>query len=242
MYKGIYIATSGAILKQTQLEVISQNMANANTTGYKKDGISFQEYLFQPEAGRAPDGRAMSDLSSITTDLSNGTIIRTGNALDIAIEGDGLLALEGDRYTRQGNLKKNNDGFLTTQSGVKVLGTGGPIQIPSDSTEISIDSDGKVSVMQPGSTLPSEIDTMRVVEFGKDVNITKAGDGQLIASGPGTPSTAGVQQGYLEMSNVDTIKEMVHMIDTMREFESYQKVIQMFDSAAAKVNNDLGRL
>lgn len=242
MYKGIYIAASGAILKQTQLEVVSQNIANANTSGYKKDSLSFKEYLVQTEAGSSPDGRAMAELSSSNTDRSNGTIIRTGNPLDIAIDGSGLIALEGGRYTRRGDLKKNSDGYLTTQGGIKVLGAGGPISLPSDSTEISIDADGKVSAIQPGSTLPTEIDTIQVVEFGKDVKVSKAGDGEFIASAPGTPSPSGVKQGYLEMSNVDTIKEMVHMIETMREFESYQKMIQMFDAAAAKVNNDLGRL
>jgi len=242
MYKGIYIAASGAVLKQTQLEVVSQNIANANTSGYKKDSLSFKEYLFQTEAGAAPDGRSMCELSSSKTDQSNGTIIRTGNPLDIAIEGDGLIALEGDRYTRRGDLKKNSEGYLTTQSGAKVLGAGGPILLPSDSTEVTIDAEGKVSVIQPGSTLPTEIDTIQVMDFGTDGIVSKAGDEEFIASGPGTLSTSGIKQGYLEMSNVDTIKEMVHMIETMREFESYQKMIQIFDESAAKVNNELGRL
>lgn len=241
MYKGIYIAASGAILKQSQLEVTTQNLANVNTTGYKKDAISFQEYLFQ-EAGAAPDGRAMSDYSSFKTDLSSGGIIRTGNPLDIAVAGDGMIALEGDRYTRRGDLMKNAEGYLTTHSGTKVLGTGGPILLPSDSIELNIDSDGKISVIQPGSPLAVEIDTIKIVAFGKDGAISKSGDGQLVASGDSTPSTAGVQQGYLETSNVDTIKEMVHMIETMREYESYQKVIQIFDGLSGKVNNQLGVL
>src|SRR3990172_10854022 len=139
MYKGIYIAASGAILKQAQLEVVSQNIANANTSGYKKDSLSFKDYLFQADAGAWADGRAMAEHSSSKTDMSNGPIIRTGNPLDIAVEGDGLIALEGDRYTRRGDLKKNSEGYLTTQSGTKVLGTGGPISLPSDSISINID-------------------------------------------------------------------------------------------------------
>jgi flagellar basal-body rod protein FlgF len=241
MYKGIYIAASGAILKQSQLEVTTQNLANANTTGYKKDNISFKEYLFQ-EAGAVPDGRAMSDFSSFKTDLSSGGIIRTGNPLDVAIGGDGMIALEGGRYARRGDLKKNAEGYLATHNGTKVLGTGGPILLPSDSIEINIDSEGKISVIQPGSPLPVEIDTIKIVEFGKDGAISKTGDGQFVASGTGTPSTAGVQQGYLETSNVNTIKEMVHMIENEREYESYQKVIQIFDGLAAKINNQMGVL
>jgi len=90
MYKGIYIATSGAVLKQTQLDVISQNLANANTAGYKKDSISFKDYLFQTEPSTTPDGRDMTEYSGTKTDLSNGNTVKTGNSFDIAVEGDGF--------------------------------------------------------------------------------------------------------------------------------------------------------
>jgi len=240
MYKGIYIAASGAVLKQTQLEVVSQNIANANTIGYKKDQISFQEHLL--ENGAPPDGRTMTNYSAIKTDLSNGTITRTGNPLDIAIEGNGLIALEGGRYTRRGDLMKNSEGVLVTATGVKVMGAGGPIRIPADALSMDISPAGKVSVMQQGTTEPTDIDTIKIVEFGPDAVISRAGDGQLTVVG-GTPKTGtGVKQGYLEASNVDAVKEMVHMIELMREFESYQKMIQTFDDAAGNVNNNLGRL
>jgi flagellar basal-body rod protein FlgF len=242
MYKGIYIAASGAVLMQAQLETISQNVANANTSGYKKDTLSFKDYLFQTEAAAGPDGRSMSDFSGSRTDMSNGTIIRTGNSLDIAVEGDGFISLEGNRYTRRGDLKKNGEGLLTTQDGIKVLGSGGPISLPADALEISIDLEGKVSVLQAGSDLPTEIDSIKITEFGPDAAPTKMGDGMFTASGEGKPSTATIKQGYLETSNVDAVKEMVRMIETMREFESYQKLIQTFDNATAKVTNELGRL
>jgi flagellar basal-body rod protein FlgF len=242
MYKGIYIAASGAVLKQAQLEIISQNLANANTAGYKRDAISFKDYLFQTEVGSAPDGRTMSDYSSFKTDFSNGPVVKTGNPLDIAIEGNGLIALEGGRYTRRGDLQKNAEGYLTTHDGIKVQGSGGPILLPSDSTEISIDSEGKVSVMQPGSTIPTELDTIRIMDFGPDAAMSKAGNGLFTVSGAGAPATGGVKQGYLETSNVETVKEMVRMIETMREFESYQKIIQIFDDATGNVNSNLGRL
>jgi len=242
MYKGIYIAASGAVLKQAQLEVITQNVANANTAGYKKDTISFKDYLFQTEASTEPDGRDMSDYSGAKTDLTNGTIIKTGNPLDIAIEGDGFIALEGDRYTRRGDLKKNSEGYLTTYDGIKVLGSGGPILLPDDSVQVSIDLEGKVSALQQGATQPTEIDTIRMVDFGKDAAITKAGNGMFTSGSAGTTATATIKQGYLETSNVDAVKEMVHMIQTMREYETYQKAIQMFDSATSKITNQLGSL
>ncbi len=242
MYKGIYIAASGAVLMQTQLEMISQNLANANTAGYKKDTLAFKDHLVQTDASTGPDGRDMSDYSGSKIDMSNGTSVKTGNTLDIALDGDGFIALEGNRYTRRGDLKKNSDGYLTTHDGIKVMGTGGPISLPEDSTQINIDLEGKVSVMQAGNALPTEIDTIKIENFGPDAGMTEAGDGMYTFSGEGTQSTATVKQGYIETSNVDAIKEMVRMIDTMREFESYQKAIQMFDNATSKVTNQLGSL
>lgn len=242
MYKGMYIAASGAVLMQTQLEMISQNLANANTAGYKKETLAFKDYLLPAAAGAGPDGRDMSDYSGSKTDMSNGTSVKTGNSLDISLEGDGFIALDGNRYTRRGDFKKSGDGYLTTHDGIKVMGAGGPISLPEDSTEISIDLEGKVSAMQPGNPLPTEIDTIKIVNFGPDAAMTKAGDGMYTFSGDGTPSTATVKQGYVETSNVDPIKEMVRMIETMREFESYQKAIQMFDNATSKVTNQLGSL
>lgn len=243
MYKGIYIAASGAVLKQAELESISQNIANVNTAGYKKDTLSFKDYLFQTEPSTAPDGRDMADLSGSKTDLSKGITVSTGNRLDIAVEGNGFIALEGDRYTRRGDLDKNSEGFLTTHDGIKVLGQDGPINIPADSVQVDIGLDGKVSVMEANSTVPTEIDTIKVVDFGPDANLTKAGDGLFTANkGTGTPSTSTIKQGYLETSNVNAVKEMVHMIETMREFESYQKAMQAFDNATSQVTNNLGRL
>jgi flagellar basal-body rod protein FlgF len=242
MYKGIYIAASGAVLKQAQLEVITQNLASANTTGYKKDGISFKEYLLPQDPSGAADGRVMSEYSAMKTDFSNGTSLRTGNPLNISIDGPGLIALEGDRYTRRGDLARSQDGYLTTGDGIKVLGTGGPINLPEG--DIVIDQMGKVSVIGNGliSEAPIEVDTIKILDFSQNGTVTKTGNGLYTAVGDGTQVGTGVHQGYLESSNVDTVREMVHMIEGMREFETYQKVIQAFDQAAAKVNNDLGRL
>ena len=243
MYKGIYIAVSGAILKQTQLEVITQNLANANTTGYKKEGVSFKDYLLPQEAaGAGSDGRDMTELSSYKTDFSNGTAVKTGNPLNISIEGPGLIALEGGRYTRRGEFKKDKDGYLTTFDGTKVLGDSGPISLPDG--PVQIDSTGKISVISDGNVSedPVEVDTIKILDFTGSGDVEKVGDGLYTATGAGTPVSAGVRQGYLESSNVDSVKEMVRMIEAMREFESYQKAIQTFDDATAKVNNELGRL
>jgi len=242
MYKGIYIAASGAVLKQAQLEVITQNLASANTPGYKKDGISFRDYLLPQDPSGAPDGRVMSEYSGMKTDFSNGTSVQTGNPLNISIEGPGLIALEGGQYTRRGDLAVNQDGYLTTSDGIKVLGSSGPINLPEG--DVVIDQMGKVSVIGNGavSQPPIEVDTISILDFSQSGTVSKSGNGLYRAVGDGIPVGAGVHQGFLERSNVDTVREMVHMIESMREFETYQKAIQAFDEATAKVNNELGRL
>jgi flagellar basal-body rod protein FlgF len=235
MYKGIYIAVSGAILKQTQLDILSQNLANTNTVGYKKDNMSFQEYLMPQEtSGPGPDGRSMTELSAVTTDFANGTSVKTMGPLDVALEGKGFLSLEGNRYTRRGDLKKSADGYLTTFDGVKVLGSAGPIKLP----------DGKVEITEQGviSVNDAEIGRLKIVDFKDTAQLEKAGDGMFTTNEKTIPASAGVKQGYIEGSNVDPIKEMVRMIETLREFETYQKAITTFDDATAKVTNDLGRL
>jgi flagellar basal-body rod protein FlgG len=230
------------VLKQAQLEVITQNLANANTTGYKKDSISFKDYLLPQDPSGATDGRVMSEYSATKTDFSDGTSMRTGNPLNISIEGPGLIALEGDRYTRRGDLAVSQDGYLTTGDGIKVMGSSGPINLPEG--DIVIDQMGKISVISNGqiSQPPIEVDTIKILDFSQTGSVVKSGNGLYSAVGEGTQVGTGVHQGYLETSNVDTVKEMAHMIESMREFETYQKAIQAFDDATAKVNNDLGRL
>jgi flagellar basal-body rod protein FlgF len=235
MYKGIYIAASGAVLKQSQLEVVSQNLANANTAGFKKDGISFKEYLMPQEAaGPGPDGRAMTSLSQYKTDFSNGIAVKTVNPLDIALEGAGFIALEGNLYTRRGDLKRSADGYLASFNGTKVLGGKGPIKLP----EGNIDIDEKGVISMNGDI----VDTIRIVDFTKKDGVEKAGDSIFSTNEKAVPSQASVRQGYVEASNVEPVKEMVRMIETLREFETYQKAIQMFDEATAKVTSEIGRL
>jgi flagellar basal-body rod protein FlgG len=235
VYKGIYIALSGAVLKHTQMEIISQNLANADTIGYKRDDISFKDYLIpQDVISDDPDGRAMSDISSFKTDLSAGNVIKTGNLLDIALEGKGFIALEGNRYTRRGDLKKDDKGYLTTQDGIKVMGEKGPIKLPDGVLQIS--ESGDVSVDG------AKIDSIKIVDFQQVENLSKAGGNIFFSHGTTVQSKAMVKQGHLEKSNVDVIKEMVHMIEMLREFETFQKAIQCFDEATGKATNEIAKV
>lgn len=235
MYKGIYIATSGAVIKYTQLDVISQNLANADTIAFKKDAVSFTDYMVSdvPSAGM-PDSRVMADISTIKTDFSSGNIVKTGNPFDVAVDGEGFIALEGGLYTRRGDLRKDREGYLVTYNNKKVIGEGGSIMLPEGRIEIS--GSGAVSVNG------AEVGTIKMVDFEKAGSLTRIGEGMFISDVSGTKSKSTLSQGHIETSNVNTIKEMVRMIETLREFEAYQKMIQSFDDASSKVINEIGRL
>ncbi len=241
MHKGIYIALSGATLKQAQMDIISNNLANVNTIGYKRDKMSFQEYLVSSMNNRTetPDGRTMSSFSTVGTDFLPGSVVHTGNPLDVAINGNGMLSLENDQFTRRGDLHLDNEGYIVNQRGIKVLGNAGPIRI-TDNGRIEISNVGEVSVINAENN--SVIDTLKVVEFRDPSVLRKAGEDAFTAEQAGTEATASIQQGYLEKSNVDTVKEMVQMITALREFETYQKAIQSFDESIGRVLSDMPRI
>ena len=236
MYKGIYIALSGSVQKQGQLDTLTHNVANASTVGFKKDRTSFQEFLVSGISGMADsdDGRAMTDLSEVKTDFSAGTHLNTGNPLDVALSGKGFLCLEGGRYTRKGDLQIGRDGYLVTQDGRKVLGAGGPIQLPP----------GKVAIAPSGEVRVNDtaIDTLKIVDFENTGSLVELENGQYVTPETPVESTASVASGHLESSNVDAVKEMVQMITTLREFEIYQKAIKAFDDAAGRVNNEMAKV
>lgn len=235
MYKGIYIALSGAILKQKNMDTFAQNVANAATPGYKKERMSFKDYLI-PVDNKPPlvtDGRTMTELADVVTDFSPGSNIRTGNPLDLAINGAGFFALEDNKYTRSGNFKINDEGYLTTQDGTKVLGSGGPIT--AQGKKIDVNESGEVFVDDVA------VGTIKIVDFEDKLKLRKISGGVFASEDPGEEVKPAINQGYLEASNVDAVKELVQMLTSLREFESYQKTINMFDEAASKVNNELGK-
>ncbi len=235
MNKGIYIAVSGSVLKQLELEMIAQNLANADTTGYKKQLLSFKDYLLDTDPfTSSTDMKIMSSLSYLGTDFSMGSFIKTGNSLDVAIDGRGFIALEGGLYTRKGNLKRDSEGYLITDDGRRVLGDNGPIILPEGKVEIRDNAEVLVNGLPVG--------TIKVVDFKDYTKLERLPNGVYRTSEEGFEAEAFLRQGYLESSNVDVVVEMVRMIETLREFEAFQKVIQTLDEAAAKVNNELGRI
>ncbi len=235
MYKGIYIALSGALLKQKQLDVAAQNMANAATSGYKKERMSFRNSLIPVDNKPAymADGRSMSEVSAVVTDFSAGGMMKTGNPLDMAINGDGFFALEGNNYTRNGNFRIDGEGYLVTQDGKRVLGSGGPLTVQG----------GRIDVSASGEIFVDDISvgTLKIVDFPDKKVLKKLSGGVFSAKAAGSEINTEISQGYLEESNVETVREMVQMMVSLREFEAYQKMIIAFDEASSKTINQLGK-
>ncbi len=235
MYKGIYIALSGALLKQKQMDILAQNMANAATSGYKRERISFMNSLIPVDnkPANAPDGRSMSDVSEIVTDFSPGAMMRTGNPLDLAINGEGFFALDGNTYTRNGNFRIDAEGYLVTQDGRRVLGSGGPVPVQGGRVDVSASGEIFVDGVSAG--------TLKIVDFPDKNVLEKRSGGVFYTRASGTETDTQVSQGYLEASNVEAVREMVRMMVSLREFEAYQKMITAFDEASSKTVNQMGK-
>ncbi|MCK5023312.1 MAG: flagellar basal-body rod protein FlgF [Candidatus Aenigmarchaeota archaeon] len=235
MYKGIYIALSGALLKQKHMDTFANNVANANTTGFKKERVSFKDYMIPVDnkVSSVDDGRVMSEMSNIMTDFSHGGISQTGNPLDLAINGEGFFALEGNLYTRNGSFKVSSDGYLATNDDVKVLGDGGPISIDGNKIEIGDSGDILVDGVSVGK--------LSIVNFENKNVLLKQNGSVFTTDVQGVAGDSKVSQGYIEASNVEVVREMVQMLNTVREFESYQKMIKAFDEAASKTINEMGK-
>ncbi|MBI4682644.1 MAG: flagellar basal-body rod protein FlgF [Nitrospirae bacterium] len=235
MYKGIYITLSGAVLKQKNLDITAQNIANADISGYKKEQMSFKDYIIPVDnkAAKADDGRVMTELSRVSIDFTEGPIKGTGNPLDLAINGEGFFALDEGMYTRNGSFMISDEGYLTTKSGVKLLGESGPIEIQG--SDIDISPSGEIIV----DAIP--VGKLKIVDFPDKEKLKKLNGGMFAAGEAGVTVNSSVSQGFLEQSNVNVIQEMVGMIASTREFESYQKMIHAFDEAASKAINEMGK-
>jgi flagellar basal-body rod protein FlgG len=237
------------------LQVLSNNLANVNTAGFKKDRGRFRQFILS-EAGAnenfAPQSRQLRAPEywmqySTYTDFSAGALRKTGNPFDLALSGHGFFCVQtpdGIMYTRRGDFALNADEVLVTQEGWPVLGRGGEIQIKlsklsADEREFSISEDGTVTVEG------SQIERLRIVDFTQSHALEKAGHNYYRALKPNMleelDENLEVSQGFLESSNVDTIRMMTEMIEVLRGYESYQKIMRSVDDMNAKLINDVGR-
>lgn len=246
MSGAIYALASGAVAQKLRLENISNNLANAGTVGFKMDKISFrlpEEVAGNPFSSRDP-GVHPTFLGSpipITQqiDFTQGSRRATGNPLDLSLEGDGFFCVatdEGVRYTRNGSFTLSPEGMLTTHDGHPVLGTGGEITV--DGSDVDVDQRG--NIYADGDVAG----TLRIVRFSDPQSLRKSG-GTLFAAareGSGEEETqeVAVQQGYLETSNVNAVKMMTEMIEVLRGYETYQKVIRTIDESTSRAIASVG--
>lgn len=214
-----------AMLAQTQrLNQVSNNLANVDTTGFKKDNMTFHEMLYMAQGNRQRVGKALH----LINDHQQGVMKMTGNQLDLAISGEGFFKIqttEGIRYSRAGNFQLNNQGQMITANGHLLLGAGGAITV--DGTEITIGRDG--NVMVDGEN----VNQISIVSFADKNDLKKEGSNLFRLKEENVQEQAAVnfevQQGFLEGSNVSVMTEMAALIELQRAYESQQRVIRIID-------------
>ena len=261
MYPALWIAKTGLDAQQTNMSVISHNLSNVNTTGYKRDRAVFNDLIYQnmrqvgaqsSETTELPSGLMVgTGVRVVATQKSHsqGNIIQTDNPLDVAIQGKGYLQIlhpDGSIvYSRDGTFSLSADGVVVTPSGYELQPA---ITVPTDTTSITIGSDGIVSAMQAGNNTPTQIGQIELAYFANSHGLEPIGDNlfrESEASGgvntaiPGTDSTGTLIQGALESSNVNVVEELVNMIETQRAYEMNSKAISTTDEMLSYINNQL---
>lgn len=247
MIKGIYASGSGMQPRMLRLEVLANNLANIDTTGYKKENI-FVQVLEQTANANALGKGELEGLDvKQYTDFSAGSMRQTNNPLDLAIEGRGFFVIEtpqGARYTRNGNFMLAGDGTVITLQGQPVMGAGGKIQF----SQFQKIADGKLNVSENGEITLNQtvVGKFKIVDFENLAHLKKEGSSMFNVSDNERPrdtesSATKIRQGHLEESNVEGIAEMIAMVELNRSFETDQKSIQYQDSTLERAM-DVGRV
>jgi flagellar basal-body rod protein FlgG len=256
MIESLYIGATGMQAQQTNLDVIANNLANVNTSGYKKSKINFEELMYKTMMStngvQGPLGSPQyigigSAVATTSKVYSQGEVKSTTNPLDLAIQGDGLFELQlpdgSYAYTRNGSFQKNSEGYLTDNNGYLLMPL---IQIPSDATDITIKPNGSVSVKVSGESAPIDIGQIELANFTNPQALTPLGDnlyapnketGIAYYATPNENGFGGLTQGYLEGSNVQLIDELLGLILAQRAYEVNSRVVQASDEMLSMVNN-----
>ncbi|MFP4521788.1 MAG: flagellar basal-body rod protein FlgF [Fibrobacterota bacterium] len=239
MIKGMLTSTQGMKFLMRKQEQVSNNLANANTTGYKKARLFQRTYIdFINNDLQEPFMNDDVSIDEVGIDFSQGSLVKTGNSLDLALKSDGFFTVAGqgeELYTRNGCFKLNSENFIVDSEGRYVMGENGPMRIDGDHMEVH--RDGKLYV--DGSYL----DTLKVSVFDKPYQLKKTGDSLYRVYGdamPGKAAVFDVRQGFLESSNIKPVEEMVKMMAAFRNYEADQKAIQAQDQTLDKAVNQVG--
>jgi len=236
MHNALLVGLSRQMVLQREMEVVANNIANVDTNGFKADFPLFEEFLSSAARadGEAAGGR-VSYVNSRGTliDLAQGSVQRTGNPLDVALNGEGFLVVQtprGERYTRNGALQINSQGELVTSEGYQVQGDSGPIQLQTQDAGITINAEGTVSVHDASNASVEIIrGRLRLVGFAQAQRLEKDGSSSFAAPAgmqPQPNTTVKVMQGALEKSNVQPIIEMSHMIEVSRRYAMISNLLQ----------------
>ncbi|MGI4858371.1 MAG: flagellar basal-body rod protein FlgG [Janthinobacterium lividum] len=251
MNRSLYIAATGMNAQQSQMDTISNNLANVNTTGFKGSRAVFSDLLYQTV--RQP-GAASSQETTLPSGLQMGTGVhqvaserlytqgnmqQTGNSKDIAINGQGFFQVQmpdgTTAYTRDGSFQTNQNGQLVTAAGYPVLPA---VTIPQNSTSFTVSNDGVVSVTQQGSAATVQVGQMQLAQFINPTGLDALGNnlfaetqssGAVTTTAPGVNGAGSLNQGYVEASNVNVVEELVNMIQTQRAYEINSKAVQTSD-------------
>ncbi|MGB5300790.1 MAG: flagellar basal-body rod protein FlgG [Thiogranum sp.] len=261
MNKALWVAKTGLEAQQTRMSVISNNLANVNTTGFKRDRAVFEDLLYQnvrqvgaqsSQDTRLPSGLQLgTGVRTVATEKIQtlGNIVQTENSLDVAIQGRGffqVLKPDGNiGYSRDGSFKMDETGQLVTSSGYVIQPA---ITVPNNSISLTIGSDGVVSSLTPGSATPTQLGSIQLADFinpgglqavGQNLFDETASSGSPSTGTPGLNGLGTVIQGALETSNVNVVEELVNMIETQRAYEMNSKAIQTTDRMLQFVTNNL---
>jgi flagellar basal-body rod protein FlgF len=249
MQNASLVGLSRQVALAREMDVVSNNIANLNTTGYKADGSLFEEYL--NTAARADQtGSRVSFVRDrgVWHDMSQGAIDRTGNPLDVAIDGQGFLVVQtpaGERYTRNGSMQISATGQLVTTDGYPVLGDGGPITLQPNDRQVSISKDGMISVREGTSKVDSARGKLRLVTFATPQRLQKDGGSTFNATAGATPepaTKAGLVQGAVEKSNVRGVVEMSRMIEITRSYTQIDDLLKQQNDLAQSAVDKLAEV
>ena len=257
----MHVAKTGLNAQQVRMQIISNNLANVNTNGFKRDRANFESLLYQVIKSSGAQTSVDTELTSgfsVGTGVSivnanklhsQGSIVSTDNSLDLAIDGGGffqVLLPDGQIvYTRNGAFSRNDEGVMTTNSGFIIQPE---IAIPAEATKINVSADGIVSVQVPGQVEAQEVGQLQLADFQNRRGLQPIGENfyvETVASGPPileNPFAAGfgkLVQGSLEASNVNVVQELVDMIETQRAYEVNSKAITSVDEMLRFVNSNL---
>ena len=257
MINSLWISKTGMEAQQTQLDVISNNLANVSTNGFKRANAVFEDLMYQnlrqvgansTEQTQLPTGLQIGlGVRTVATSRSfaQGSLQQSGNTLDVAIKGNGFFQVtqpDGTlAYTRDGSFQIDSQGRLVTSNGLPIANG---VTIPSTAQSVTIAADGTVSVVLPAQTAPSNIGTIAIANFinpaglapqGQNLYTETAASGTPVTGTAGTNGLGSMMQGYVETSNVNVVQELVTMIQTQRAYEMNSKAIQTSDQMLQKL-------